>query len=63
MQHGRIEVAGIAGGDLDRRHSLRANALRVVLGRQVPFHDADPVLRPQPANGGLEQRGFARAGR
>jgi hypothetical protein len=41
VDHGRVEMAGVAGGDLDCRHALRANAPGIVLGREVAFHDAD----------------------
>ena len=59
VDHRCVEMAGVAGGDLNCRHALRANAPGIVLGREVAFHDADAILRPQPANGGFEQRRLA----
>jgi hypothetical protein len=50
-------MAGTAGGDLDGRDPLRADALGVVLGFQVASSDSDTELAPHGIDGGVHPTG------
>ncbi len=49
VHHVRIQVAGLAGGDLHRRHATGADALGVVFGLEVALDHGDgKIRRPAP---------------
>ena len=63
--HGRVEVAALAGVDLDRGRAGGADALGVEGGLLVAFdhrHRQRRVALAQRLDGGAEQGGFARSG-
>ncbi len=58
----RVEMAALAGVDLDRGRAGRADALGVHRGLLIAFDDGDRQLALQALDGFDEQRGLARAG-
>jgi hypothetical protein len=63
--HRRVEVAALAGVDLDGRRAGGADAVGVVRGLLVALDDTDRQARRadlERLDGGAQQRGLARAG-
>ena len=63
VNHMRVEVAGLAGGDLHRRHALRPDAPRIVFGLKIAFDHGDAILLANCFDRGLQQAGLSRARR
>jgi len=59
VDHGRIEVAGAAGGQLDGRNPLGADPVGVAFGLDVAFDDPDVDLALEGIDGVFEQGGLA----
>ena len=59
--HRRLQVAGLAGGDLHRRKPGSLQAAGVVVGGQIA-HDHRQAGGIEALGQGFEQGGFARAG-
>ena len=45
VHHAGVEMAGAAGGDLDRRHAVGADAAGIVVGFEVAFDHRDAEFR------------------
>jgi glycosyltransferase involved in cell wall biosynthesis len=59
----RVEMASAAGGDLDRRDTLGADAFGVVLGFEIALDHRDAQLLSERFDGCLKQTGLAGTGR
>jgi len=63
MYEVRIEVTGRSGRDLYRRHAVRTDAGRVVVGFQITLDHADAIPMPKRHDRRFQQRGFSGARR
>ena len=63
MQHMRVEVAGLAGGDLYGGHAFRSHAPSIILSLEIAFDDSDAKPAADGIDGGLQQAGLPRSGR
>ena len=63
VHHVRVQVAGAAGRDLDRRDALGADALGIILGLQVALDHGDAQFSLERLDRCLQQAGLAGARR
>ena len=62
MNHGRIEMAGSAGCQLDGRYAFCADSVGVPFGFDIPLDDTDPDFSLQGLDGMFEEGGLSGAG-
>src|SRR3569623_1267562 len=63
VHHGRVQVAGVASGDLLGGYPFCEQAARIVVGGEVALDHRDAELAVQRVGGRLQQGRLARAGR
>ena len=62
MDHGSVEMAGAAGGQLDGRYAFCADSVGVPFGFDIPLDDTDPDFSLQGLDGMFEEGGLSGAG-